>query len=117
MKNQGEMRPTWVLWWLLAILISVVCIAFTGVKRAYAQDVRTIKDSKGTTDPVRFGMPPGGSKESSEPTTPVGTGCTARMGPWSTRRTPTRPVGNNFKHFDYICVWQMKLLSPRCDWT
>lgn len=32
------MRPTWVLWWLLAILISVVCIAFTGVKRAYAQD-------------------------------------------------------------------------------
>ena len=41
------MRPTWVLWWLLAILISVVCIAFTGVKRAYAQDVRTIKDSKG----------------------------------------------------------------------
>ena len=47
MKNQGEMRPTWVLWWLLAILISVVCIAFTGVKRTYAQDVRTIKDSKG----------------------------------------------------------------------
>lgn len=47
MKNQGEMRPTWVLWWLLAILISVVCIAFTGVKRAYAQDVRAIKDSKG----------------------------------------------------------------------
>ena len=47
MKNQGEMRPTWVLWWLLAILISVVCIAFTGVKCAYAQDGRTIKDSKG----------------------------------------------------------------------
>lgn len=47
MKNDREVRPTWVLWWLLAILISVVCIAFTGVKRAYAQDVRTIKDSKG----------------------------------------------------------------------
>ena len=47
MKNDREVRPTWVLWWLLAIVISVVCIAFTGVKRAYGQDVRAIKDSKG----------------------------------------------------------------------
>ena len=47
MKNDREVRPTWVLWWLLAIVISVVCIAFTGVKRAYGQDVRTIKDSNG----------------------------------------------------------------------
>ena len=83
------MRPTWVLWWLLAILISVVCIAFTGVKRAYAQDVRTIKDSKGkVTHTIRTRND--GSREvrdasgrlegSSGPTIPAGSGYTVRMG-------------------------------------
>ena len=99
MKNDREVRPTWVLWWLLAILISVVCIAFTGVKRAYAQDVRTIKDSKGkVTHTIRTRND--GSREIRD--------ASGRL---------EGTVGNNFKHFDYICVWQMKLLSPRCDWT
>lgn len=34
------------MWWLLAIMISVLCIAFTGVKRAYGQQ-QVVKDKSG----------------------------------------------------------------------
>lgn len=36
----------WVVWWLLAIMISVLCLAFTGVKRAYGQR-QVVKDKDG----------------------------------------------------------------------
>lgn len=37
----------WVIWWLLAIMISVLCLAFTGVKRAYGQERQVVKDKDG----------------------------------------------------------------------
>ena len=47
MKKRNDSDLTWVLWWLLAIMISVLCLAFTGVKRAYGQQRQVVKDKSG----------------------------------------------------------------------
>lgn len=47
MENRNKNNSLWVIWWLLAIMISVLCISFTGVKRAYGQERKIVKDANG----------------------------------------------------------------------